>query len=333
MSLHKQTQFATERPEGHWRREPQGLPRVEANARNKRNSAWRRDSGRRNVQNEPNSAGANAQNEPNLGQPGWRPRADCAKRTQFPGCRTRATGPVMRNKANLPKGSGFRDHGSAEGHSAPDPWPFAPNKANFGGSESEAKPFAEKELCGMQPPHQVEKTKPILRLRIVQNKANFARAPRNGRGTPTSERCKTNPICGLPHRVDRTGCAKQSQLPEAGHRGGVHLSGGPDGRGIRRRLAVAAGSPVAARAIARGVRRQRGMSASAHAASAGRRCHEQPQRPHVIALPWCSAGLNFLSRGGMIYGTFCGCPLQGGRRVFVSLRGRAKGGFRPSLGR
>jgi len=38
---------------------------------------------------------------------------------------------------------------------------FVRNKANFGGSEIEAKPFTGKELCGVGPPCRFKKTKPI----------------------------------------------------------------------------------------------------------------------------------------------------------------------------
>ena len=109
--------------------------------------------------------------------------------------------------------------------------PIVQNKANFGRSMIGAKPFSRKELCRIYPSHRLGKTKPILTAMPIRrsafpgalrakrsqfgraggdrvppspaprgcctNKANFAGAPRNGRGL-LPFRCqsfKTKPIC------------------------------------------------------------------------------------------------------------------------------------------
>jgi hypothetical protein len=92
-------------------------------------------------------------------------------------------------QSQFAEGSRSRGQSSANRDPTPDPGAFVRNEPNW--------------LPAAQGP--VEP--------IVQNEANFAGVPRNGRGTPTSGRRGTNPIWRLAHRGDQTNCAKRTQFP------------------------------------------------------------------------------------------------------------------------
>jgi hypothetical protein len=109
------------------------------------------------------------------------------------------------------------------------------------------------------PSFQYSKPTPIVRQRLVArcrsgNEPNWAR-PRQGR-VSDGERCKTKPIPSAGRDSQVLG-GKQSQLPEAGHRGGVQGSSRSDGCGIRHRRAAALRAPYAGHACLRNDDRNR----------------------------------------------------------------------------
>ncbi len=92
----------------------------------------------------------------------------------------------------------------------------------------------DRPACGL-PPRPVRagcKNEPNGAEPIVQNKANPGGAGWVGAQGAWAARCKTNPIRGHGARDEAGGtrgdCAKQTQLPETGHRGAVREQTGRD---------------------------------------------------------------------------------------------------------
>lgn len=157
--------------------------------------------------------------------------------------------------------------------------------------------------------------------------------------------CQTKPICGRAPgngRADRVGeapwgtdCAKQTRFGQSGpHHSTIPSFHRSNPMPIVRNKANWAGTRKKSGGTPNLRRADRAKEGQFPPIGSTRGIRNRPPSAgHSRKSRACSAGLNFLSRGDMIYGTHHGYPLQGGGRSFASWRGRVKGGFRPSPGR